>query len=82
MVSYKSKMIIRENEQVHGKNDAFFHAVCSLMPDTKESKRLSGKDPSSWGVEDVVWFIKEADPQALGPHAEAFRKHVSSDSQY
>ncbi|XP_037541328.1 sex comb on midleg-like protein 4 [Nematolebias whitei] len=49
--------------------------TCSLMPDTRESKRLSGKHPSSWGVEDVVWFIKEADPQALGPHAEAFRKH-------
>lgn len=42
-----------------------------------ESKRLAGKDPSSWGVEEVVWFIKDADPQALGPHAEAFRKHVS-----
>lgn len=47
----------------------------SFMPDIGESKRLAGKNPSSWGVEDVVWFIKEADPQALGPHAEAFRKH-------
>ncbi|XP_013867440.1 sex comb on midleg-like protein 4 isoform X2 [Austrofundulus limnaeus] len=49
--------------------------ACGLMSDTREGKRPAGKDPSCWGVEDVVWFIKEADPQALGPHAEAFRKH-------
>ncbi|XP_038148555.1 sex comb on midleg-like protein 4 isoform X2 [Cyprinodon tularosa] len=47
----------------------------SPLPDTGEGKRLAGKDPSNWGVEDVVWFIKEADPQALAPHAETFRKH-------
>ncbi|XP_047243241.1 sex comb on midleg-like protein 4 isoform X5 [Girardinichthys multiradiatus] len=47
----------------------------SPLPDTGDGKRLAGKDPSNWGVEDVVWFIKEADPQALAPHAEAFRKH-------
>lgn len=48
------------------------------MPDS-ECKRPADKNPSSWGVEEVVWFIKDADPQALGPHAEAFRKHVSPD---
>ncbi|XP_035473924.1 sex comb on midleg-like protein 4 isoform X1 [Scophthalmus maximus] len=47
----------------------------SPMPDSGECKRPAGKDPSSWGVEEVVWFIKDADPQALGPHADAFRKH-------
>ncbi|KAM9704698.1 uncharacterized protein scml4 isoform 1-T1 [Menidia menidia] len=47
----------------------------SPMPDSGEGKRPAGMDPSSWGIEDVVWFIKEADPQALGPHADAFRKH-------
>ncbi|XP_029965573.1 sex comb on midleg-like protein 4 isoform X2 [Salarias fasciatus] len=47
----------------------------AYSPDSGESKRPAGKDPSSWGVEDVVWFIKDADPQALGPHAETFRKH-------
>uniref|UniRef100_H3B3M3 Polycomb protein SCMH1 n=1 Tax=Latimeria chalumnae TaxID=7897 RepID=H3B3M3_LATCH len=31
-------------------------------------------DPSSWTVEDVMQFVREADPQ-LGPHAELFRKH-------
>lgn len=47
----------------------------SPRPDSGESKRPADKDPSSWGVEEVVWFIKDADPQALGPHADAFRKH-------
>uniref|UniRef100_A0A3Q3JRB3 SAM domain-containing protein n=1 Tax=Monopterus albus TaxID=43700 RepID=A0A3Q3JRB3_MONAL len=48
----------------------------SSIPDSGASKRLAGKDPSSWGVEEVVWFIKDADPQALGPHADTFRKHT------
>lgn len=51
-------------------------AAYSPRPDSGESKRPADKDPSSWGVEEVVWFIKDADPQALGPHADAFRKHV------
>ncbi|TRZ02442.1 hypothetical protein DNTS_034483, partial [Danionella cerebrum] len=40
-----------------------------------ELKPPSSKDPSRWSVEEVVWFIKDADPQALGPHVELFRKH-------
>ncbi|XP_049446323.1 sex comb on midleg-like protein 4 isoform X2 [Epinephelus fuscoguttatus] len=47
----------------------------SSMPDSGECKRPAGKDPSRWGVEEVIWFIKDADPQALGPHVDAFRKH-------
>ncbi|CAJ1077118.1 sex comb on midleg-like protein 4 isoform X1 [Xyrichtys novacula] len=49
--------------------------IFSSMPDSGEHKRPAGKDPSSWGVEEVVRFIKDADPQALGPHADTFRKH-------
>ncbi|XP_061669126.1 sex comb on midleg-like protein 4 [Syngnathoides biaculeatus] len=51
--------------------------VCSMAAVTEggERRRPSGKDPSSWGVDEVVCFIKDADPQALGPHAETFRKH-------
>lgn len=52
----------------------------AYSPDSGECKRPAGKDPSSWGVEEVVLFIKDADPQALGPHADAFRKHVSRSS--
>ncbi|XP_056151025.1 sex comb on midleg-like protein 4 [Lampris incognitus] len=47
----------------------------SPVPEVGEYKHPSGKDPSRWGVEEVVWFIKDADPKALGPHVEAFRKH-------
>uniref|UniRef100_A0A3Q0RGR6 Scm polycomb group protein like 4 n=1 Tax=Amphilophus citrinellus TaxID=61819 RepID=A0A3Q0RGR6_AMPCI len=41
----------------------------------QDSKAPPNKDPSTWSVEDVVWFIRDADPQALGPHADVFRKH-------
>nr|XP_057912733.1 sex comb on midleg-like protein 4 [Doryrhamphus excisus] len=47
----------------------------SAMAEAAEPMRPAGKDPSRWGVDEVVWFIKDADPQALGPHAETFRKH-------
>ncbi|KAL2098866.1 hypothetical protein ACEWY4_005346 [Coilia grayii] len=38
-------------------------------------KRPLSKDPSTWSVDDVIWFIKDADAQALGPHIDVFRKH-------
>lgn len=47
------------------------------FPETQDSKVPRSKDPSTWSVDDVVWFIRETDPQALGPHADVFRKHVS-----
>ncbi|XP_071655259.1 polycomb protein SCMH1 isoform X3 [Patagioenas fasciata] len=40
----------------------------------RDGSRLSSRDPSSWTVEEVMQFIREADPQ-LGPHADLFRKH-------
>ncbi|XP_024998803.2 polycomb protein SCMH1 isoform X3 [Gallus gallus] len=40
----------------------------------REGTRLSSRDPSCWTVEEVMQFIREADPQ-LGPHADLFRKH-------
>ncbi|KAM6960903.1 sex comb on midleg-like protein 4 [Aplochiton taeniatus] len=47
----------------------------NLSPESAESKGLPKKEPSSWSVEDVVRFIREADPLALGPHSDIFRKH-------
>ncbi|KAM6043883.1 polycomb protein SCMH1 isoform 7-T10 [Theristicus caerulescens] len=41
---------------------------------SRDVSRLSSRDPSSWTVEEVMQFIREADPQ-LGPHADLFRKH-------
>ncbi|XP_066463508.1 sex comb on midleg-like protein 4 [Eleutherodactylus coqui] len=50
-------------------------SASSPSPENQEAVRPSSKDPSSWTVEDVVWFVKDADPQALGPHVDLFRKH-------
>ncbi|XP_010003000.1 PREDICTED: polycomb protein SCMH1 [Chaetura pelagica] len=41
---------------------------------SRDVSRLSSRDPSCWSVEEVMQFIREADPQ-LGPHADLFRKH-------
>lgn len=48
----------------------------SPSPDRQDTRRPRSRNPSTWSVEDVVWFVKDADPQALGPHVELFRKHV------
>lgn len=42
----------------------------------REPSRILNKDPSTWSIEEVVRFVKEADPRALAPHAELFRRHV------
>ncbi|NXR52838.1 SCML4 protein, partial [Hippolais icterina] len=47
----------------------------SPSPEQQDAARPSSKNPLTWTVEDVVWFVKDADPQALGPHVELFRKH-------
>ncbi|RXN00062.1 Translocation protein SEC63-like [Acipenser ruthenus] len=47
----------------------------SPSPETQDTAPPPSKDPSTWTVEDVVWFVKDADPHALGPHVEIFRKH-------
>ncbi|XP_063168476.1 polycomb protein SCMH1 isoform X3 [Candoia aspera] len=41
---------------------------------SRDTSRLGTRDPSAWTVEDVMQFVREADPQ-LGPHADLFRKH-------
>ncbi|XP_003226959.2 polycomb protein SCMH1 isoform X1 [Anolis carolinensis] len=40
----------------------------------RDSTQLGARDPSAWTVEDVMQFVREADPQ-LGPHSDLFRKH-------
>ncbi|XP_010884766.2 sex comb on midleg-like protein 2 isoform X2 [Esox lucius] len=35
----------------------------------------SGNTPSTWSVDEVMQFVRDADPQTLGPHVELFRKH-------
>lgn len=55
---------------------AFCTVASSPSPEQQDAARPSSKNPLTWTVEDVVWFVKDADPQALGPHVELFRKHV------
>ncbi|XP_055045059.2 polycomb protein SCMH1 isoform X2 [Misgurnus anguillicaudatus] len=41
----------------------------------RDASRTSGRAPSSWSIEEVMQFVRDADPTALAPHAELFRKH-------
>uniref|UniRef100_A0A665W0K4 SAM domain-containing protein n=1 Tax=Echeneis naucrates TaxID=173247 RepID=A0A665W0K4_ECHNA len=41
----------------------------------REGQQLSSRNPSSWSIEEVMQFVRDADPTALAPHAELFRKH-------
>lgn len=80
MVSLLSAAILQQPPLPESVTWLFHLCLCAHLaysPDSGECKRPAGKDPSSWGVEEVVSFIKDADPQALGPHTDAFRKHVS-----
>ncbi|XP_053310852.1 sex comb on midleg-like protein 2 [Spea bombifrons] len=46
-----------------------------LQSPDRDTSRVNSKDPATWTVDDVMRFVKEADPQALAPHAELFRRH-------
>ncbi|NWX39106.1 SCML4 protein, partial [Steatornis caripensis] len=50
-------------------------SASSPSPEQEDTARPSSKNPLTWTVEDVIWFVKDADPHALGPHVELFRKH-------
>ncbi|XP_050750972.1 sex comb on midleg-like protein 4 [Gymnogyps californianus] len=50
-------------------------SASSPSPERQDVTRPSSKNPLTWTVDDVVWFVKDADPHALGPHVELFRKH-------
>lgn len=60
---------------------AFFVPIASSpSPERQDVARPSSKNPLTWTVDDVIWFVKDADPHALGPHVELFRKHVCKGS--
>ncbi|XP_061680593.1 sex comb on midleg-like protein 2 [Syngnathoides biaculeatus] len=41
----------------------------------REGRQTPVKNPASWSVDEVMQFVRDADPTALAPHAELFRKH-------
>lgn len=50
-------------------------ASSTTGPDASERDGGPIKNPSSWTIEEVMQFVRDADPTALAPHAELFRKH-------
>ncbi|XP_069462658.1 sex comb on midleg-like protein 4 isoform X1 [Ambystoma mexicanum] len=70
--------VLRRQTSSPTRNGAYHEgnrSASSPSPERQDPARPSKKDPSTWTVEDVVWFVKDADPHALGPHVELFRKH-------
>ncbi|XP_059032934.1 sex comb on midleg-like protein 4 isoform X7 [Mustela lutreola] len=63
------------SEEAQEKKEGRMESASSPSPDGPDARQPRSRNPSSWTVEDVVWFVKDADPQALGPHVELFRKH-------
>ncbi|XP_054646918.1 sex comb on midleg-like protein 2 isoform X1 [Dunckerocampus dactyliophorus] len=50
-------------------------ASSTTGPDSASLQLTPGKNPSSWSIEEVMRFVRDADPTTLAPHAELFRKH-------
>ncbi|KAM8890609.1 sex comb on midleg-like protein 2 isoform 2-T2 [Synchiropus picturatus] len=52
-------------------------ASSTTGPEAPGSEREGhpSKNPSSWSIDEVMQFVRDADPTALAPHAELFRKH-------
>ncbi|ELW50082.1 Sex comb on midleg-like protein 4 [Tupaia chinensis] len=63
------------SEKALEKKEERMESASSPTPDGQDARQPRNRNPSTWTVEDVVWFVKDADPQALGPHVELFRKH-------
>ncbi|XP_044936180.1 sex comb on midleg-like protein 4 isoform X7 [Mustela putorius furo] len=63
------------SEEAQEKKEGRMESASSPSPDRPDARQPRSRNPSTWTVEDVVWFVKDADPQALGPHVELFRKH-------
>ncbi|XP_058535645.1 polycomb protein SCMH1 isoform X2 [Ochotona princeps] len=68
----KTHLSLTATENSHSHDRYLPGSECYL--ESRDASRLSGRDPSSWTVEDVMQFVREVDPQ-LGPHADLFRKH-------
>ncbi|XP_045440633.1 polycomb protein SCMH1 isoform X13 [Pipistrellus kuhlii] len=73
-----SQGLSSNGHQNHSKSSFTHQPHTELRSDryleSRDASRMSARDPSSWTVEDVMQFVREADPQ-LGPHADLFRKH-------
>ncbi|XP_068125389.1 polycomb protein SCMH1 isoform X3 [Hyperolius riggenbachi] len=66
--------IYRSHHQPSSLSQGTVRRLSSGESDRYPSSRQGPRDPSQWNMEDVMQFVREADPQ-LGSHAELFRKH-------
>ncbi|KAG8451221.1 hypothetical protein GDO86_003456 [Hymenochirus boettgeri] len=62
------------NHQPSSLSQGTARRLSSAEPERYPSNRAASRDPSLWNMEDVMQFVREADPQ-LGSHADLFRKH-------
>ncbi|GCB77576.1 hypothetical protein scyTo_0016712, partial [Scyliorhinus torazame] len=56
----------------HKYSESLDSALNSVKPPSPHQRN---SNPSTWSIEEVMKFVREADPQALAPHADLFRKH-------
>ncbi|XP_012512081.1 PREDICTED: sex comb on midleg-like protein 1 [Propithecus coquereli] len=67
-----------DNDQVKYDLSCFLSIEVTSSPVERDSgilKQSFSEDPSTWSVEEVILFLKQEDPQTLGPLADLFRHH-------
>lgn len=60
---------------MHRRVEAASSTTGPEAPAADRETRGPGKSPSTWSIEEVMQFVRDADPSTLAPHAELFRKH-------
>ncbi|XP_053563074.1 polycomb protein SCMH1 isoform X2 [Bombina bombina] len=66
--------VYRSHHQTSSLSQGSVRRLSSGESERCQNGRQGPRDPSSWNMDDVMQFIRDADPQ-LGSHAELFRKH-------
>ncbi|XP_051947311.1 sex comb on midleg-like protein 2 isoform X1 [Xyrauchen texanus] len=61
--------------QTHRRVEAASSTTGPEAAAVRDTPRTPGRSPSSWSIEEVMQFVRDADPTALAPHADLFRKH-------
>ncbi|CAH2221742.1 polycomb SCMH1 isoform X1 [Pelobates cultripes] len=66
--------VYRSTNQTWNTSQGTMRRLSSGETERFQTGRTGSRDPSSWNMEDVMQFVRDADPQ-LGSHADLFRKH-------
>ncbi|XP_069320416.1 sex comb on midleg-like protein 1 [Eulemur rufifrons] len=68
----------QDNDQVKYDLSCFLSIEVASSPVERNPgvlKQSCPEDPSTWSVDEVILFLKQTDPQALGPISDLFRHH-------